>query len=559
MPFRYSAPPWWRQAVFYQIYLRSFADGNGDGVGDLAGLRARLPYLKGLGVDALWVTPWYTSPMADGGYDICDHRAIDPLFGTTEEAESLLAEVHDADLRVILDLVPNHCSKQHPWFRQAVSEGPGSPSRDRFWFRPGKGPDGSRPPNDWPSQFGGPAWTRLTEADGTPGPWYLHLFSHHQPDLNWNHPDIRADFAHTVRFWLERGADGFRVDAAPFPVKNPSLPDIAPHASPTQLPYRDQHQVHEIYRALRALTDSYPGSHFLIGEVNLPTTAQRARYVRTDELHCTFNFPYLASSWEAHKLRQIITDSLPADKDTPAQAAWVLSNHDTVRHLTRYGRDDSSFHMDGTFVDGPLDTNYRTGFARARAAILLTLALPGPAFLFQGEELGLPEVEDLPRAAVHDLAGKQPNTPAQGRDGCRVPLPWSEDTPPFGFTTNGTAWLPQPSSWHGLTAQRQEADPASMLRLYRAALAWRSCHMPSLPTTLRWLDLGTNVLAFARGAFLCLVNFGAHPIPLPHETQVHLTSSPLEERRLPQDASAWLTRSGYPAPPSLSHDGTKSS
>ncbi|NEB79522.1 glycoside hydrolase family 13 protein [Streptomyces sp. SID14478] len=543
-----SAPPWWSQAVFYQVYLRSFADGNGDGVGDLAGLRARLPYLKALGVDALWVTPWYASPMADGGYDVSDHRAIDPLFGTIEEAESLLAETHEAGLRMVLDLVPNHCSEQHPWFRQATAQGPGAPARDRFWFRPGKGPDGSRPPNDWPSQFGGPAWTRITEPDGTPGPWYLHLFSRHQPDLNWNHPDVRADFAHTVRFWLERGADGFRVDAAPFPAKDPALPDVDPDAPPAQLPYQDRHHVHEIYRALRALSDSYPGNRFLIGEVHLPTTAQRDRYVRADELHCTFNFPYLTSGWRAGELRQIIADSLTGSQDVIAPTAWVLSNHDTVRHLTRFGREDSSFHMDGTFVAGPLDTHHRAGYTRARAALLLTLALPGPAFLYQGEELGLAEVDDLPLTSVHDPAGNRPNAPAQGRDGCRVPLPWSEDTPPFGFTSHDTAWLPQPASWHRLTAQRQEGDPTSMLHLYRNALAWRADHMPSLTAPLAWLDLGDDVLAFTRGAFTCVVNFGEYPIPLPHANDVHLTSSPLNNDQLPQDACAWLTQAGRSAP-----------
>ena len=557
---RARSGPWWRSAAIYQVYPRSFADGDGDGVGDLAGLGHRLPYLADLGVDALWINPWYPSPMADAGYDVADHRDIDPVYGTLADAEQLIGQARRLGLRIIVDIVPNHCSNAHPWFAAALAAGPGSAARRRFWFLPGRGVDGELPPNGWRSIFGGPAWTRVTEPDGRPGEWYLHLFAPEQPDFNWDDTDVRAEFVDVLRFWLDRGVDGLRIDSAGLLVKDPALPELdddpvaadgraaqAPAVQGGGNPYTDRDGVHEIYRGWRALVDTYPGDRALIGEVWLPDPERFARYLRPDEMHAAFNFDFLACPWRAQDLRKVIDETLAAHAPVGAPSTWVLSNHDVVRHVTRYGRRDTGFSLDHRQIGAP--TDLELGRRRARAAVLLSLALPGAVYLYQGEELGLEEVENLPDAARQDPMFHRSNGTVIGRDGCRVPMPWSGDSPPFGFSTpaipgriTAPPWLPQPAGWAGLTVEAQDGRPGSMLTLYRTALHLRRAEPALGDGDLRWIDAGDRVLAFDRGdTFRCMVNLSPKPVTLPAGARVLLASTlPDAADVLLPDTAAWL-------------------
>ncbi|WP_207205328.1 glycoside hydrolase family 13 protein [Microbacterium protaetiae] len=528
-------PQWWRSAVIYQVYVRSFADGNGDGTGDLAGVRERLPYLKELGVDALWFTPWYPSPMADGGYDVQDYRAIDPRFGTLAEAEALIREALAVGIRTIIDVVPNHISAQHPWFQAALAAGPGSPERERFWFHPGKGADGGEMPTHWESNFQGTTWTRTTNPDGTPGEWYLHLFAPEQPDLNWNHPDVRREHEDVLRFWFDRGVAGVRIDSAALLIKDPDLPEVG---EKPDHPTEDRDELHDVYRSWRAIADSYPGTRVLVGEIWLPDIERFAKYLRPDEMHTAFNFDFLARPWGAASFRESIDATLAAHAPVGAPSTWVLSNHDVTRPVTRYGREDTAFAFLKKRFGVPTDPDL--GLHRARAAALLVAALPGSLYIYQGDELGLPEVEDLPRELLQDPMHYRSGGVDPGRDGCRVPLPWAGDRPPFGFSPDGvTTWLPQPASWRDLTVQTQQDDPDSTLNLYRAALRLRR-GIPDLP--LEWMaGLDPDVLAFRRGGtFACVVNTGDEPVSLPAHDTVLLTSVPLDGGMLPGDAAAWI-------------------
>ncbi|MEU2703112.1 MULTISPECIES: glycoside hydrolase family 13 protein [Micromonospora] len=535
--------PWWRSAVIYQVYPRSFADGDGDGIGDVAGIRSRLDHLAALGVDAIWFSPWYPSPMADAGYDVSDYRDIDPVFGTLAEVEALIAEAHALGIRSIVDVVPNHCSDAHPWFRAALAGGPGAPERDLFWFRAGRGPGGDLPPTDWTGEFGGPTWTRTTDPDGTPGDWYLHLFAPQQPDFNWDHPRVRAEFEDILRFWFDRGVDGIRIDSAGLLVKDGTLPEVHPDRPH---PFRDQDGVHDVYRAWRRIADSYPGGRALVGEVWLPDRQRFANYLRPDELHTAFNFDFLGCAWDATSLRESIDGTLAAHAPVGAPATWVLSNHDVTRHVTRYGRADTRFSFAAKREGIP--TDLELGTRRARAAALLSLALPGAAYVYQGEELGLWEVEDIPYELRQDPMWERSGRVDPGRDGCRVPLPWQGDTPPFGFSPDGAAaapWLPQPADWKDRTVRAQTGDPHSMLELYRAALTLRRAEPALGDGTLTWLPAPDGVLAFAREpGFTCLVNLGDAAVPLPAHDRLLLASGPLDDDRLPPDTAVWLrTRS----------------
>lgn len=544
-----DSAPWWSEAVIYQVYIRSFADGDGDGVGDIAGLRSRLPHLRDLGVDAVWINPWYVSPQADAGYDVADFRDIDPLFGTLADAEALIVDAHECGLRVIPDLVPNHTSHQHPWFRSALAAAPGSPERQRYVFRPGRGPDGTEPPNNWRSTFGGPAWTRTTDPDGSPGEWYLHLFAPEQPDLNWSHPEVRAEFASILRFWFDRGVDGFRIDVAHGLVKDPDLPDLHGSGSgedpAAQHPHWDRDEVHEIYREWRRIADEYPGERKFVAEAWADTPRRLANYVRSDELHTAFNFEFLQCPWDAARMREVIDTTIAALGAVGAPTTWVLSNHDVVRHPSRYGRPPVQWRPGTNFpVDGEVDLV--RGTRRARAAALLMLSLPGGAYVYQGEELGLPEVEDLPDEALRDPIWQRSGHTQRGRDGCRVPLPWSGDEPPFDFSTRSDAaapWLPQPEEWKHLTAQAQRDDPSSALELYRSALRLRR-QLPALGGgDLTWNDADPDVLSFDRTpGFTCVVNLSEQTRPLPPHEELLLSSGPLDGDHLPVDTAAWLRR-----------------
>jgi len=534
-------PRWWRTAVIYEIYPRSFADGNGDGTGDLAGVRSRLPYLRDLGVDAIWFTPWYVSPLADGGYDVADYRAIDPAFGTLADAEALIAEARELGLRTIVDVVPNHVSDRHRWFQAALAAGPASPERERFWFHPGRGDDGAAMPTEWTSSFAGPTWTRTTNPDGSPGEWYLHLFAAEQPDLNWNHPDVRREFEDVLAFWFDRGAAGIRIDSAALLVKDPALPEVPPDPQPGEHPNTDRDELHEIYRSWRVVADRYRDPKALIGELWIPDLERFARYLRPDELHTAFNFDFLARPWGAADLRASIDLTLTAHAPIDAPATWLLSNHDVTRPVTRYGRTETSFAFRTKRRGTPTDVVL--GTRRARAAALLAAALPGSLYIYQGDELGLDEVEDLPDDRRQDPMFYRSEGVDPGRDGCRVPLPWSGTAPPFGFSANGAAadpWLPQPARWASLTVGAQASDPKSMLSLYRRSLAIRAADPDLRGESFTWLPTRDTALAFRRGArFLSITNFGPGTIDGPPEAELLLASVELVDGALPPDATGW--------------------
>ncbi|WP_329459813.1 glycoside hydrolase family 13 protein [Streptomyces sp. NBC_01497] len=493
---------WWRDAVCYEVYPRSFADSNGDGTGDLKGLARRLPYVQRLGADAVWITPFYPSPLADGGYDIADHTGVAADLGTLDDFDALTGQAHTLGLKVIVDLVPNHTSDAHPWFRAALAAGPGaSRARDRYLFRAGRGEGGEQPPNDWQSAFGGPAWTRVPD-----GEWYLHLHAPEQPDLNWRDAEVRSDFERTLRFWLDHGVDGFRVDVAHALYKAKGMPDAGPgqHRDPARnhlMPYYDQEELHPLYRSWRTLLDQHPAvpgavapeDRVLVAESAVFEPARLARYIRPDEMQQAFNFAFLEAPWDARALRRVVDDSLAATRPVGAPVTWVLSSHDAVRPATRYG-----------------------SLLRARSAALVMLALPGAAYLYQGEELGLPQAR-IPDDRIRDPLWPRSGHRDRGRDGARVPLPWSGSRPPYGFSTAAPedTWLPQPGDWTGLSAEAQEDDPGSTLALYRAALQLRRARPAPAHGSLRWHSpADAPYLAFERDGLACVVNLGARALPL---------------------------------------------
>jgi alpha-glucosidase len=531
-----SSRPWWRNAVVYQVYLRSFADGNGDGTGDIAGLRSRLPYIRSLGVDALWINPWYVSPLNDGGYDVVDYRKIDPRFGTIEEAIELIEEANRLGLRVLLDLVPNHTSSEHAWFREALAAGPGSPARARYHFRPGRGPDGAEPPTDWTSVFGGPTWSRAPD-----GEWYLHLFDSSQPDLNWSNLEVRAEFVEIIRFWLDRGASGFRVDVANGLEKDPIYPDIGEVDKTKRVPggdlhpYSDRDQLHEIVREWRAAVDEYPEA-ILVAEAWVENWERLARYLRPDEYHQAFDFEFMESPWEAEAMRSAISMAVPTSATVGAAPTWVLSNHDIVRQVTRYGLPQTLDARNWLLDGDPALFDAERGLRRARAAALLMLGLPGSAYIYQGEELGLPEVHDLPPEVLDDPTWPRSAHTMKGRDGCRVPLPWTAGGGSFGFGSDGS-WLPQPAWWGSVSVEAQDGVTGSTLELYRNAIRLRAEHVRG-SDSFEWVESGDDLLVFDRERLRVMVNFGADPIPLP-DGEI-LVSSGEAEGRLPADTAVWL-------------------
>ncbi|GGL88034.1 glycoside hydrolase family 13 protein [Nakamurella endophytica] len=541
---------WWRQAVVYQIYPRSFADVDGDGLGDLAGITSRVPYLRDLGVQAVWLSPFYPSALADGGYDVDDYRDVDPRLGSLDDFDAMVAALHDAGIKVVVDIVPNHSSDRHSWFREALVSPPGSPERDRYIFRDGQGPDGSVPPSDWESLFGGPAWERVAD-----GQWYLHMFAREQPDLNWDNADVRADFLRTLRFWSDRGVDGFRVDVAHGLAK-----DLTPPLAGTLLPDEplaggnhplwDRDEVHDIYREWRSVFDEYDPPRTAVAEAWVHDL-RRARYASPEGLGQAFNFDLLEAAWDAGAFRAVIAHNLAHAEQSGASSTWVLSNHDVVRHATRYGLPEVDglptkevarrwLLTDGTEPAVDVDR----GLRRARAATLLMLALPGSAYLYQGEELGLAEVPDLPAAAREDPIYFRTGGAERGRDGCRVPLPWqarAEGGESFGFGP-GPAHLPQPAWFDRYAVDAELADPASTLRLYRQALALRRQLQGA--ESLEWLESGNpDVLAFARpGGWQCWTNFGPRPVTVPADLRAGLVlgSGVVDDDQLPPETTVWI-------------------
>jgi len=528
---------WWRRAVVYQVYVRSFADGDGDGIGDLVGLRSRLPYLRDLGVDAIWVNPWYPSPLLDGGYDVADYRDIDPRIGTLADAEEFVAAAHDHGIRVLADLVPNHTSWDHAWFREALAAPPGSDARARYHFRAGRGPDGELPPNNWTSFFGGPAWTRVDD-----GQWYLHLFDASQPDLDWDRRDVRDEFEDVLRFWLDRGIDGFRVDVAHSLLVDPAFPDVAApfgnnDAGGGNHPYLDRDDLHEVIRGWRAVLDQYD-DRMMVAEASVAADRLPA-YLRADEYHQAFNFAFLEDGWRGHRHNDHVPEAVAAAAAVGSTPTWVWSNHDQVRHVTRFALPDQDrWFAKDWLADGPRHwLDEAQGRRRARAGALLLLALPGSAYVYQGEELGLPEAYDLPDEVLQDPEFFR--SQRKGRDGCRVPLPWDVSAPGLGFGS-GDPWLPQPPAYARLAASTQEQDPSSVLALYRRAIELRREHGTG-DEEATFLDLGRDVVAFRRGSGLvCVVNMGTQPVELPAGELLLASGDPPVSGALEPDDGVWL-------------------
>ena len=515
---------WWREAVVYEIYVRSFADSDGDGVGDLEGIRAHLPHLARLGVDAVWLTPFYPSPQADHGYDVADYCDVEPVFGDLPAFDRLLEEAHGHGLRMIVDIVPNHTSSAHPWFVEALAD-PTSPARARYLFRDGRGPAGDEPPNNWQSVFGGPAWTR--ESPG--GQWYLHMFDSGQPDLDWTNREVHEEFLRVLRFWLDRGVDGFRIDVAHSLYQHPELAD-APvgeigglFADVTETHIWDQDEVLAVYEEWRALLDTYPGDRMLVGEVFLFDVARIARYVGDARLHQAFNFTVMKAEWGAKGLREVVETALAAF----SPGTWVLSNHDLVRHVTRYGGGD-------------------LGRRRGLAVSALLFGLPGSPYLFQGEELGLDET-DVPADRRQDPVFLRTGGEMPGRDGCRTPIPWSAQAPGFGFTT-GEPWLPFGPDAQALAVEQQEDDPSSTLTAYRRLLSARRALLgEGLPDTVELLDTDEDVLAYRRGPLLAVLNTAGEPVQLPVAGGATLLESTADGAQVdgdvvtvPAAATVWL-------------------
>ncbi|OUC95851.1 glycoside hydrolase family 13 protein [Streptosporangium minutum] len=521
---------WWREAVVYQVYPRSFADADGDGQGDLRGLISRLDHLAGLGVDALWLSPFYPSPLADGGYDVADYCDVDPRYGTLADFDHLVAEAGARGIRVIVDIVPNHCSVRHPWFQEAL-RGVG---RDRFIFRDR--------PNGWQSKFGGPAWTQVED-----GQWYLHLFDASQPDWNWRHPEVVAMFEDVLRFWLDRGVAGFRIDVANMLFKQDGLPEVELPSGPSLIPadaavpYENQPELLELYRSWRAILDGYPGARMSVAEIWYGSAGVARPYLTGDGLAQLFNFRLMPAPWSAAQFRAVIEESHRLAVETGGSIPWVLGNHDVPRMVTRYGIDqDLVRDPTAEVLLGQVQVDVVLGTRRARAAALLLLALPGSAYIYQGDELGLPEHLTIPAGERRDPMFERTARTFIGRDGCRVPLPWSGQTMPYGFADVPVRpWLPQPEEWGALSVAAQQADEGSTLKLYRRAIAERRRHPALGDGDLTWLEHGPEVLAFQRDpGFTLMANFGAEPVPF--TGTVLLASGPLDGGLLPRDTAVWL-------------------
>ncbi|GAA1166401.1 glycoside hydrolase family 13 protein [Nesterenkonia sandarakina] len=546
-------PQWWRQAAVYQIYPRSFADADGNGIGDLRGITSRVGYLQDLGVDAVWLSPFYPSALADGGYDVDDYRDVDPKIGTLEDFDTMISGLHSAGIRLIVDIVPNHTSDRHEWFREALKAPKGSPARDRYIFRDGLGEAGEQPPSDWTSIFGGPAWTRITEPDGTPGQWFLHSFAKEQPDLNWHNREVHEDFLRTLRFWSDRGVDGFRVDVAhglskDLPANLPSQAELDATPKDGAHPIWDRDEVHEIYREWREVFNEYNPPKIGVAEAWVDS-ARRPKYASAEGLGQAFNFDLLEASFEAEAFRETVAFNLELAAKSGSSSTWVLSNHDVVRHATRYGlpakADGEEKAGTNWLLNGGASPELQaeTGLRRARAASLFELALPGSAYLYQGEELGLHEVAEIPDADRQDPTFFRSPGSSVGRDGCRVPLPWSSEGASFGFGPQD-AHLPQPDWFSGHSVQAQDTAEDSTLNMYRRALALRRELQGE--DTLEWIELpgaegsSTEVLAFRRpGGWICVTNFGEQAVPLP-AGEVLVSSQPLRSEVLPGETTVWL-------------------
>ena len=548
---RHEATPgsqWWRSGVIYQIYPRSFADSNGDGLGDLKGITSRLGSLVALGIDAVWLSPFYSSPQKDAGYDVSNYVDVDPIFGTLADFDELLEKAHSLGLRVMIDLVPNHSSDQHEWFKRALAAKPGSPERAFYHFKDGLGENGELPPNNWVSMFGGPAWTRVTESDGKPGQWFVHLFDSSQPDFNWANPEVQLEFENVLKFWLDRGVDGFRVDQPHAMAKAAGLPDhtyveeagagfIEGRENP---PMWFQEEVHDVFRKWRKILESYPGDRAMCGEAYVYPLALMAKWVRPDEFHQTFNFRFLDAGWNPKKLVAAINESFEAFDGVGAPSTWVLNNHDVIRHTSRFGGDYGRATASDGIGSDQQQPDPVLGLKIAKGATLFMLGLPGASYLYQGEELGLPEHTTLENTYRQDPTFARTDGKRVGRDGCRIPLPWEPEGDSRGFSESGKSWLPQPTSYKTLARSIQEQDSESTLSFYKATLGLRK-QLGLGEGSFSWLDshVGPETLGYENSGVQVIYNFGSQPVDLSN-FDILLSSEPLSGTQLETNQCAWV-------------------
>ncbi len=539
---------WWRSGVIYQIYPRSFADSNGDGLGDLKGITSRLDSLAALGIDAIWLSPFYCSPQKDAGYDVSNYVDVDPIFGTLSDFDDLLEKAHGLGIRVMIDLVPNHSSDQHAWFQRALAAKPGSPERAFYHFKDGLGENGELPPNNWVSMFGGPAWTRVTESDGKPGQWFVHLFDSSQPDFNWANPEVQLEFENILKFWLDRGVDGFRVDQPHAMAKAEGLPDhpylkeagagfIEGRENP---PMWFQEEVHEIFRKWRKILEGYPGERAMCGEAYVYPLSLMAKWVRSDEFHQTFNFRFLDAGWDSKKLFDAINESFEAFDGVGAPSTWVLNNHDVIRHASRFGGDYGRATASDGIGSGQPQPDPILGLQIAKGATLFMLGLPGASYLYQGEELGLPEHTTLEDKYRQDPTFARTNGARVGRDGCRIPLPWEPEGDSSGFSESGKSWLPQPASYKELARSIQEKNPESTLSFYKTALDLRK-QLGLGEGSFSWIagHQGPETLGYENSGVTVIYNFGAQPVDL-STFEILLSSQPLSGKQLATNQCAWI-------------------
>jgi alpha-glucosidase len=539
---------WWRSGVIYQIYPRSFADSNGDGLGDLKGITSRLDSLAALGIDAIWLSPFYCSPQKDAGYDVSNYVDVDPIFGTLADFDDLLEKAHGLGIRVMIDLVPNHSSDQHQWFQKALAAEPGSPERAFYHFKDGLGENGELPPNNWVSMFGGPAWTRVIEKDGKPGQWFVHLFDSSQPDLNWANPEVQLEFENILMFWLDRGVDGFRVDQPHAMAKSEGLPDhpyvkdagagfIEGRENP---PMWFQEEVHEIFRNWRKILESYPGDRAMCGEAYVYPLSLMAKWVRSDEFHQTFNFRFLDAGWDSKKLFDAINESFEAFDGVGAPSTWVLNNHDVIRHTSRFGGDYGRATASDGIGSGQAQPDPVLGLQIAKGATLFMLGLPGASYLYQGEELGLPEHTTLENKYRQDPTFARTNGARVGRDGCRIPLPWEPEGDSSGFSESGKSWLPQPTSYKELARSIQEQDSESTLSFYKTALGLRK-QLGLGEGSFSWLagHQGPETLGYENSGVKVIYNFGTQPVDLSN-FEILISSEPLSGKQLATNQCAWI-------------------
>ena len=539
---------WWRSGVIYQIYPRSFADSNGDGLGDLKGITSRLESLAALGIDAIWLSPFYSSPQKDAGYDVSNYVDVDPIFGTLSDFDDLLEKAHGLGVRVMIDLVPNHSSDQHEWFQRALAAKPGSPERAFYHFKDGLGENGELPPNNWVSMFGGPAWTRVIENDGKPGQWFVHLFDSSQPDFNWANPEVQLEFENILKFWLDRGVDGFRVDQPHAMAKAEGLPDhpyvkeagagfIEGRENP---PMWFQEEVHEIFRKWRKILESYPGDRAMCGEAYVYPLSLMAKWVRSDEFHQTFNFRFLDAGWDPKKLFDAINESFEAFDGVGAPSTWVLNNHDVIRHASRFGGDYGRATASDGIGSGQAQPDPVLGLQIAKGATLFMLGLPGASYLYQGEELGLPEHTTLENKYRQDPTFARTNGQRVGRDGCRIPLPWEPEGDSSGFSESGKSWLPQPTSYKELARSIQEQDSESTLSFYKTALGLRK-QLGLGEGSFSWLagHQGPETLGYENSGVKVIYNFGTQPVDLSN-FEILISSEPLSGKQLANNQCAWI-------------------